>query len=215
MDVLQKFFDISKLPHAEAASLFFVCAEYFSLFWPTIISKSSETEWLLTIRRLISILLILCMFASASAETFDSMIRLHVIADNDSPTAQAFKLEIRDAVLACAQNLLASCRDASEAWDVLNAHLSDFLAAASERAAQLGFEDKLSVQSGVFEFPDRVYGDIVVPAGEYRALRVIIGDGEGRNWWCVLYPNLCLPSEDGYRSILLDWLSRLFGGDRA
>ena len=169
----------------------------------------------MVIRRCFLILLCLCLIPSATAETFDSMIRLHVIADNDSSTAQAFKLEIRDAVLICAQNLLASCGDASEAWEVLNAHLPDFLAAASERAAQLGFDDKLSVQSGVFEFPDRVYGDLVVPAGEYRALRVIIGDGEGQNWWCVLYPNLCLPSEDGYHSILLDWLKGLFGGDRA
>ena len=131
------------------------------------------------------------MALPAAAEPFDHLVRLHVIADDDSPAAQAFKLEIRDAVLTCAQELLSACGDAAEAWDVLNAHLSDFLAAAIERAKALGFTDRLSVQSGVFAFPDRTYGDVVIPAGEYRALRVIIGDGEGQNWWCVLYPNLC------------------------
>ncbi len=161
------------------------------------------------------LLLCLSMALPAAAEPFDHLVRLHVIADDDSPAAQAFKLEIRDAVLTCAQELLSACGNAAEAWDVLNAHLSDFLAAAIERAKALGFTDRLSVQSGVFAFPDRTYGDVVIPAGEYRALRVIIGDGEGQNWWCVLYPNLCLPSEDGYNSILLDWLRELFGGDNS
>jgi len=143
------------------------------------------------------------------------MVRLHVVADNDSAAAQGFKLEIRDAVLKCAQEILHNCADAAEAWEMLCAHLSDFLAAAETRARQLGFGGKLSVQAGVFEFPDRTYGDVVVPAGEYRALRVIIGDGEGQNWWCVLYPGMCLPSEEGYHSILLDWLRGLFGGENA
>lgn len=168
------------------------------------------------VRRLLCFALALCCLSlPAQAEPFDYLVRLHVIADDDSPTAQAFKLEIRDAVLSCAQTLLSSCTDADEAWSVLTAHLSDFLAAATERAQQLGFTDKLSVQAGTFAFPDRTYGDIVIPAGDYRALRVIIGDGEGQNWWCVLYPNLCLPSEDGYHSILLDWLSGLFGGSNS
>lgn len=168
------------------------------------------------VRRLFCAALALCcLCVSAYAEPFDYLVRLHVIADDDTPAAQAFKLEIRDAVLACAQNLLVACADADEAWDVLNAHLPDFLAAAADRAQQLGFTDRLSVQSGVFAFPDRTYGDIVIPAGDYRALRVIIGDGEGQNWWCVLYPNLCLPSEDGYHSVLLDWLGKLFGGDNS
>lgn len=168
----------------------------------------------LLIRRLICAALALCCMAlPARAEYFEDLVRFHVIADDDTPAAQAFKLEIRDAVLACAQRLLAACADADEAWEALNAHLPDFLAAAEERAEQLGFTGKLSVQSGVFAFPDRTYGDVVIPAGDYRALRVIIGDGEGRNWWCVLYPSLCLPSEGRYHSILLDWLSRFFGGE--
>ena len=168
----------------------------------------------LLIRRVVCVFLALVfLVGSAGAEGFDSLVRLHVIAADDTPSAQGFKLEIRDAILHSAQELLSTCADADEAWQVLNDHLSDFLAAAVARAEELGHFEKLSVQAGIFAFPDRIYGDVVVPAGDYRALRVIIGEGEGQNWWCVLYPNLCLPGDGGYSSLLLDWLGELFGGD--
>lgn len=173
-----------------------------------------ETEGTILIRRLLCALLALILLTlPACAEPYDYLVRLHVIADDDSAEAQGFKLEIRDAVLCCAQELLSACADADEAWLELNAHLSDFLDAAVARAEALGRDDRISVQAGTFSFPDRTYGDVVIPAGDYRALRVIIGDGEGQNWWCVLYPNLCLPSDGGYSSVLLDWLGELFGGD--
>ena len=70
----------------------------------------------------------------------------------------------------------------------------------------------------MFEFPDRRYGGVFVPAGDYRALRVVIGAGEGHNWWCVLYPSLCLPEgaegEMRFHSAILDWLRGLLGGGR-
>lgn len=145
----------------------------------------------------------------------DHLVRLHVIADSDSPSAQALKLEVRDAVLSASQRLLARCADADEAWSALNAHLTDFLDAASDRLTELGCNADVSVQAGVFAFPDRDYGGVTLPAGDYRALRVIIGSGQGQNWWCVLFPNLCLPAEDGYNSVILDWLKNLFGGENS
>lgn len=138
-----------------------------------------------------------------------------MIADSDDPSAQALKLEVRDAVLAASQRLLSCCADVEEAWSALNAHLTDFLSAAEQRLSELGCELDVSVQVGVFAFPDRAYGDVVLPAGDYRALRVIIGSGQGQNWWCVLFPNLCLPAEDGYNSVILDWLKNLLGGESA
>lgn len=153
--------------------------------------------------------------AGAKAEPEDMLVRLHVIADSDSPEDQAIKLQVRDAVLEASQSLLAKCSSADEAWDELNGHLIDFLDAASERLKEIGCDEKVSVQAGVFAFPDRDYGGVTLPAGDYRALRVIIGSGEGQNWWCVLFPNLCLPAEDGYNSILLDWLKDLIGGESA
>lgn len=167
-------------------------------------------------RRILCVLiaLFLALPLAARAEPTSDLIRLHVIADDDTEAAQAFKLEIRDAVLAASQPLLAECATADEAWTCVQAHLEDFLAAAVVRAEELGVEVKFSAQAGIFEFPERVYGDTVVPAGDYRALRIIIGSGQGQNWWCVLFPSLCMTVEGGYRSILADWLIDCFGGDR-
>lgn len=158
---------------------------------------------------------LLLLMQPGRAEPFDYLVRLHVVAADDTPEAQAFKLEIRDAVLERARELLAGCADADEAWAALNDHLSEFLTAAEERAKALGHDEKLSAQAGVFAFPDRTYGSVTVPAGDYRALRIIIGDGKGQNWWCVLFPSLCLPAEGEYHSLLGDWLSGLFGGEHS
>ena len=177
-------------------------------------TDSLGMEVILLLRRVLCACLALALFSlPARAEPFDPVIRLHVVAADDSAEAQALKLEIRDAVLLRAQSLLAACPDADDAWRTLSSGLTQLLSAASDRALQLGCTDRISVQLGVFAFPDRLYGDVVVPAGDYRALRVLIGPASGRNWWCVLYPNLCLPADDGYNSIILDWLRKLFGGE--
>ena len=146
-------------------------------------------------------------------------IRLHVLAGDDSRQAQALKLEVRDAVLGCARALLADCGGADEAWRLLGEELEALGEAARARARELGYEGPVAVQRGVFDFPDRQYGTVFVPAGAYRALRVVIGAGEGRNWWCVLYPSLCLTGdvEPGepvrFYSAVWNWLRGLFGGD--
>ena len=139
-------------------------------------------------------------------------VRLHVVAADDSPDAQVLKLRVRDAVLDVARDLLKDVNDADEAWEIVNDNLSSLEAAAR---AVTGDAD---CQAGVFPFPDRTYGDTLVPAGNYRALRVVIGDGKGHNWWCVLYPSLCwpggMPERPEFHSSIWDWLTKLFGGDR-
>ncbi len=167
------------------------------------------------LRRIISIFLVFILTLTLPAlaeEPVDNVVRLHVIANDDSADAQALKLEIRDSVLALAQETLSACQDSESAWTELNAHLTDFLAAAAARMRELGQNFPVSVQAGVFEFPDRDYDGFILPAGDYRALRVIIGDGQGQNWWCVLFPTLCLPGDE-YHSILADWLRDVFGGN--
>lgn len=145
-------------------------------------------------------------------------IRLHVLAEDDSDAAQALKLEVRDACLEAARALLADCSGAEEAWSLVEENVDALAAAARARARALGYEGPVTAETGVYDFPDRRYGGMLVPAGEYRALRVVIGAGAGHNWWCVLYPSLCLPGlpEDGtpvaFRSALLDWLRGLLGG---
>ena len=166
----------------------------------------------------LALVLALLVRGAAGEELRGDMVRLHVVAADDSDEAQALKLAARDACLAEARALLADCRDADAAWAKVNAHLEDFAAAAGSALRAAGCGDEVSATAGIFGFPDRRYGGTLVPAGRYRALRVVIGAGEGRNWWCVLYPSLCMPEEyrNGepvrFHSVLWDWLVRLFGG---
>ena len=73
----------------------------------------------------------------------------------------------------------------------------------------------MRAELGVFDFPDRDYDGVTVPAGRYRALRIVIGSGQGHNWWCVLYPTLCVTPDGAGRSLLVEWFERWFGGDQA
>ena len=121
----------------------------------------------------------------------EKMIRLHVIANSDSDADQNLKLYVRDAVLCRAEDILRQSTDMTEA----RARLRDSLpaigdAAAQELAAQ-GSGYSVSVALEDTEFPCKTYDGFALPAGEYLALRVVIGAGEGRNWWCVVYPPLC------------------------
>ena len=85
------------------------------------------------------------------------------------------------------------------------------------RAAELGYAGSVSCEAGIFAFPDREYGAVNVPAGDYRALRVVIGAGAGHNWWCVLYPSLCwpedVPRDAPFYSAIWNWLVEWFGGE--
>ena len=142
-------------------------------------------------------------------------IRLHVVAADDGAAAQALKLQVRDAVLAAVRPLVADCGDADEAWRRIDQSVDALEAAAAGRARALGYDGPVTAGTGVFDFPDRHYGGVFVPAGEYRALRVVIGAGEGHNWWCVLYPSLCVPEDvPPLRPALLEWLRELLGGGR-
>ena len=145
-------------------------------------------------------------------------IRLHVLAEDDSAQAQALKLEVRDACLVATRALMKDCADPGEAWETLNDNLELVALAARLRAWACGYAGDVACETGVYDFPDRRYGAVDVPAGEYRALRVVIGGGAGHNWWCVLYPSLCLDGEYApgepvqFHSTLIDWLRALLGG---
>ena len=170
------------------------------------------------IRRLFLCLLalVLCV-PGAQAVELPPLVRLQVVAESDAPAAQRLKLELRDVCLACARICLADAPDADAAYMRLVEHTGDFEAALTARAAELGYDGAIRVETGVLEFPDRIYGDLFVPAGEYRALRVTIGEGAGHNWWCVLYPSLCILDEGDfaggmYYSRIWNWIRRRIGG---
>lgn len=142
---------------------------------------------------------------------FGALIRLHVIAENDGETEQARKLKVRDAVLKCVREMVRDCEDAESAWAVLNERVGEVESAARAAAEADGMRGAVRAETGIFAFPDREYGGVLVPAGDYRAVRIVLGAGEGRNWWCVLYPTLCVPGETAKRSLIAEWICAIFG----
>ena len=135
------------------------------------------------------------VWASASeAALADQMLRLHVVANSDSEADQARKLLVRDAVLARASRLLEGVSDRRGAEEALAPHLDELAQAGAEALARTGTADPVRVTLDDQWFPTKEYEGFALPAGQYRALRVTIGEGRGRNWWCVVFPPLCLAS---------------------
>ena len=124
----------------------------------------------------------------------DKVIRLHVIANSDSQADQALKLQVRDQVLAQADTLLSGQESAQQAAEILRDNLTPLAETAARTVSQAGFSYQVQVSLEDTWFPTRQYGDLSLPAGQYQALRVVIGQGEGKNWWCVVFPSLCLPA---------------------
>ncbi len=120
------------------------------------------------------------------------IFRLHVRANSDEPGDQAQKLKVRDAILAAFGPEFAKLNDAKAAEAYARDHLARITTVAERAAAETGPAYSVRATVGVGFFPTRVYGSLVVPSGWYHALQLSIGDGAGRNWWCVLFPPLCL-----------------------
>ena len=125
-------------------------------------------------------------------EVYDTVVRLHVLANSDSEADQALKLQVRDAVLAASAPLVQDCTTQAEAVEALTAHLPDLEAAALAVIESEGYDYPVTVLLGEEDYPTRVYESCAFPAGTYVSLRVLIGSGEGQNWWCCLFPPLCL-----------------------
>lgn len=125
-------------------------------------------------------------------ELADSVIRFHVIANSDSEEDQALKLAVRDQVLARAEEIYPEGATLSEAYSALEGHLSTLAAAGQEVVEARGYDYPVTAQLTDCWFPTKEYEGFALPAGNYTALRVTIGEGKGKNWWCVAFPPLCL-----------------------
>lgn len=125
------------------------------------------------------------------AYTPDNLIRLHVIANSDRPADQALKYEVRDVVLRELSPRLATVSRIEEAEAVVRRERDRLEEIANSYLASRGVPYRARVELGNYAFPTRSYYDLVLPAGEYKAVRVVLGEGEGQNWWCVLFPPLC------------------------
>ena len=154
-----------------------------------------DVPWRRVLALFVACLVCTALWADATQVRLASqVIRLHVLANSDSEEDQALKLEVRDRVLETTSALLAGETEPQAAAVLLNQHLDDIAQTAAQEISAQGHDDRVEVRLEETWFPTRQYQGISLPAGNYLALRVLIGAAEGHNWWCVVFPNLCLPA---------------------
>ena len=151
-------------------------------------------------KRTVLILLSICLFlvltpgkALPAGATERGVLRLHILANSDNRLDQAVKLRVRDALLP----LFEAANSYEDARAFVLGHGAALLDLCETTLAAAGASYGAQLLLGVSDFPDRTYGGVLFPAGAYDALRIVLGDGAGHNWWCVLFPPLCVVTENG------------------
>ena len=120
------------------------------------------------------------------------LLRLHVVGASDSAADQSVKLQVRDAILGSLQKGLEDLTDLEQAVEYVEEMLPKLKTVADQVLEEAGFSQRVSISLTAEEFPTREYDTFSLPSGVYQALRVVIGEGEGQNWWCVVFPKLCM-----------------------
>ena len=152
------------------------------------------------IKRIFIVLFLLCIFIFISAVSYvnavstgisDSVFRLHVIANSDSDEDQELKYKVRDAVLEYMNEISTDCSSKEEIITLVTEHEQDFYDIAKQTITDNGYDYSVTIYIGKYDFPTKSYGDITFPAGVYDCLRIEIGESQGQNWWCVMFPPLC------------------------
>ena len=121
----------------------------------------------------------------------DSIIRLHVVANSDSPEDQELKRIVRDRILEYIREEVKDSTSIEQTRTVISEKIPEITSIARETVRNNGYGYDVEADLGIYPFPTKAYGDIILPAGKYQALKVVIGEGRGSNWWCVLFPPLC------------------------
>ena len=151
----------------------------------------------------ISVLIALVICCATNINTFskqcdnirDKMLRMHVIANSDSKEDQELKLKVRDAVLEEGKELFDGSVTSEDAEKILVPHIKELEQVALETIKNEGFDYKVKITVGEEYFKTRTYDNsVTLPAGYYIAVKVVIGEGQGQNWWCVMFPPMCLPA---------------------
>ncbi len=141
---------------------------------------------------IVCMVLSLCGFAGTCATVRDSVVRVHILANSDSTADQALKLKVRDAVVEAGAGMLDGVTDREQAEDHLQNALPSLIQVAQQCVYDEGFSYPVTAELTTMYFTTRTYDSGTFPAGRYRAVRFSIGNAEGKNWWCVMYPPLCV-----------------------
>ena len=156
--------------------------------------------------------LIICIIATVSFENSckgirEEILRLHVIANSDEDFDQELKLRVRDAVLMSGEAVFSGSEDIISAEGKIAEKTDILKTAAEETIRSFGYDYNVKIELKRSYFPTRVYDDLTLPAGYYKAVRIIIGEGKGKNWWCIMFPPLCLPAATGNREVIGKYLN--------
>lgn len=152
------------------------------------------------VKRAFIILILLCLFIFVSAISYvdavstdisNSVFRLHVIANSDTDEDQNLKYKVRDSLLEYMNSISQNCTSKEEIIELATEHKQEFHDIAKQVIVDNGYDYDVNINIGNFDFPTKNYGDISFPAGTYDSLRVEIGNANGQNWWCVMFPPLC------------------------
>lgn len=152
-----------------------------------------KKEWFVLIACIISISCsCVCSFGEECSFIRENTLRLHILANSDSPADQALKLKIRDAVLSHSGELFSGCDTRQKMVGAAQEQLSDIQRIAEQTAMHNGYDLPVTVSITDMFFETRRYDNVLLPAGTYTAVRIELGEAAGKNWWCVLYPPLCV-----------------------
>jgi len=124
----------------------------------------------------------------------ENVLRMHILANSDSDIDQSLKLKVRDAILEHSEEIFGKTVSFEDFRNVSSENLEKIRKIAQSVIDDYGFDYKISVEETKMFFDERTYGDITMPSGDYNAVRVTIGEAKGHNWWCVMYPPLCIPA---------------------
>lgn len=146
---------------------------------------------------LLAVIIAVLPFYNSCKELYDDVLRVHILANSDSAADQSLKLAVRDRVVAECASWYNGCDSKESAMAVTAAHLSDIESAARDEIRSRGFDYSVRAEMDEAYFDTRYYDDFTMPAGRYDALRLYIGEAQGSNWWCVIYPSLCVGAACG------------------
>ena len=156
--------------------------------------KYQIAEISIAVGLIISIVFSFVNFGAECGNIRNNVIRLHVLANSDSEKDQNVKLLVRDALLSCGSEIFSGTVSRDNAEECLIREKNLLTEKANKVLKENGFEYKAEIVITDEYFQTRDYEEFTLPAGEYKALKVVLGKGEGHNWWCIMFPPLCLPA---------------------
>ena len=159
-------------------------------------SFKKKIELSVCIAILISIIFSIASFADTSESVRNQVLRLHVLANSDSAEDQELKLKVRDAILNAGCDIFDGSTDVNNARLKIEPYTDDLINVAEKVIIDNGFDYDVKIYLCNEYFTTRTYETVTLPAGEYLALKVIIGEGKGHNWWCVMFPPMCISAAD-------------------